>query len=224
LGNVRLGGTGLFICHKWKHSNLRAVAKITPSMVEKLINYFLRFSTLSLPEKEAIIESTEIKEFKKGVFLKKEGQKSENSFFVLKGCIRQYSLSEGIEKTTRFFVEDEWVISGSGVAENAPSMFSWICMEDCTLVSGNEQKAQELFKKFPRLESISRKIVEEAFSEIQKSILSYYSETPEQRYLSLLKSHPHILNRVPQYHIASYIGVKPESLSRIRKRISQKLD
>ncbi|MBK7174999.1 MAG: hypothetical protein IPH84_17640 [Bacteroidales bacterium] len=94
-------------------------------------------------------------------------------------------------------------------------------MEDCILVSGNEQKARELFERFPKLETISRKIVESAFSEIQKSILFYHSETPEQRYLSLVDKYPGILQRVPQYHIASYIGVKPESLSRIRKRVAR---
>ncbi len=193
-------------------------------MIDKLINNFLKFSPLSLPEKEAIIKSTEIKEFKKGDFLIKEGQKNQNSYFVLKGCIRQYNLSDGIEGTTRFFIEDEWIISVNESSENAISIFNLICMEDCTLVSGNEQKAQELFEKFPRLETISRKIVETAFSEIQKSVLSYYSETPEQRYLSLVNSQPNILQRIPQYHIASYIGVKPESLSRIKKRITKKLD
>ncbi len=193
-------------------------------MIDKLINNFLKYGSLTLPEKEAIINSSEIKETKKGDFLLEEGQNSYDSYFILKGCIRQYNLSDGIEKTTRFFTEDEWLISVDDISENATSTVNWICMEDCTLVSGNEQKAQELFKHFPRLESLSRKIVEKAFSEIQKSILSFYSETPEQRYLSLLKSQPNILQRVPQYHIASYIGVKPESLSRIRKRITKKFD
>jgi CRP-like cAMP-binding protein len=133
-------------------------------------------------------------------------------------------LSKGDEKTTRFFIEDDWVISANEVSENATSAFNWICLEDCTLISGNEQKAQELFVKFPRLETISRKIVEDAFSKIQKSILSYYSETPEQRYLSLIKSQPYIIQRVPQYHLASYLGIKPESLSRIKKRIAKNLD
>ena len=190
-------------------------------MIDSLINNFLKHGLLSQMEKEAIAQSTELKEFKKGDFLVKEGQKSMNSYFVLQGCIRQYNLSNGDEKTTRFFTESEWVISVDGFSENPVSMHNWICMEDCILVSGNEQKAQELFDEFPKLETISRKIVETAFSEIQKSILFYHSETPEQRYLSLVDKYPDILQRVPQYHIASYIGVKPESLSRIRKRVAQ---
>lgn len=191
-------------------------------MTDRLINNFLKFGSLTQKEKEAIIQSTTFKEFKKGDFLLKEGQKSINSYFVVQGCIRQYNLSNGEEKTTRFFTEGEWVISAGEISENPVSIQNWICMEDCILVTGNEQKAQALFDKFPKLETISRKIVETAFSEIQKSIQFYHSETPEKRYLSLVDKYPDILQRVPQYHIASYIGVKPESLSRIRKRIAKK--
>jgi CRP-like cAMP-binding protein len=190
-------------------------------MLEQLINSFLKYGPLSQTEIEAIVKSTEIEELKKGYFLLKEGQKSFNSYFLLEGCVRQYTLADGDEKTTRFFTEGEWILSVDENSDNPVSMHNWIGMEDCLLVSGNEQKAQELFKRFPRLESISRKIIETAFSEMQKSIISYYSETPEQRYLSLLKRQPHILKRVPQYHIASYIGVQPESLSRIKKRIAK---
>jgi CRP-like cAMP-binding protein len=143
---------------------------------------------------------------------------------TLRGCIRQYNLSNGDEKTTRFFFEDDWVLSVNEVSENATSLFNWICLEDCTLVSGNEQKAQELFVNFPRLETISRRIVEDAFSKIQKSVLSYYSESPEQRYLSLIKTQSNIIQRVPQYYLASYLGIQPESLSRIKKRIAKNYD
>ncbi len=191
-------------------------------MIDRLINNFLKFGSLSQKEKEAIIKSAEVKEFKKGAFLLKEGQKSIHSYFVLKGCVRQYNLVDGDEKTTWLFTENEWVISADEISENAISMHNWICMEDCSFVVGNEEKARELFEKFPGLETISRKIVETAFSEIQKSILFYRSETPEQRYLSLVNKQPNILQRIPQYYIASYIGVKPESLSRIRKRLAQK--
>jgi CRP-like cAMP-binding protein len=187
-------------------------------------NNFLKYGLLSPEEIEAILQSTEIKEFKKGDFLLREGQKSINTYFVLRGCIRQYNLSNGDEKTTRFFFEDDWVLSVNEVSENATSLFNWICLEDCTLVSGNEQKAQELFVNFPRLETISRRIVEDAFSKIQKSVLSYYSESPEQRYLSLIKTQSNIIQRVPQYYLASYLGIQPESLSRIKKRIAKNYD
>lgn len=193
-------------------------------MIENLIRNFQQFGSLTQEEILSIEASSELRSFKKGDFLLKEGQSSELSYFVLEGCIRQYNLSDGDEKTTRFFTENDWVISVGGAPENPPSMHNWICMENCTLVVGNEEKAQLLFAQHPRLEGISRKIVETAFSDIQRSIVSYYSESPEQRYLSLIRHHPQLIHRVPQYHIASYIGVKPESLSRIRRRIVRQQD
>jgi CRP-like cAMP-binding protein len=192
-------------------------------MTDKLINNILKYGALSQGEKDAIIQSVEIKEFKKGDFLLKEGQKSLTSYFILKGCIRQYFLLNGNEMTTRFFTEDDWVISVEVNSENSISTHNWIAMEDCIVITGNAQKGQKLFDEFPRLETISRRMVESAFIEIQESVIFYNSKTPEERYLSLINRYPSILKRVPQYHIASYIGVKPESLSRIRKRVATKL-
>lgn len=192
--------------------------------LDLLIKNFLKYGSLSAAEREAIIESTEVKSYKKGDYLLKEGQWSSASFFVLEGCVRQFSLLNGEDLTTRFFVEGNWIISPEEISEQSVSIHNWVCMEDCHLVTGNEQKAKQLFHRFPGLETISRKIVEAAFADLQKSMLSRYAETPEQRYLSLVQSHPDILQRVPQYHIASYIGVKPESLSRIRKRLVKKPD
>lgn len=190
-------------------------------MTDKLINNILKYGTLSQEEKDAIILSVEIKEFKKGDFLLREGQKSLTSYFILKGCIRQYILQNGDEKTTRFFTEDEWIISVEENSENSISVHNWIAMEDCIVITGNAQKGQKLFDEFPRLETISRRMMESAFTEIQENILFYHSKTPEERYLSLINRYPDILQRVQQYHIASYIGVKPESLSRIRKRVAK---
>jgi CRP-like cAMP-binding protein len=99
------------------------------------------------------------------------------------------------------------------------------CMECCldsSLVVGNREKEEDLYRRFPKLETISRKVMEKVFAEQQEIMASYTTDSPEQRYIKLLKSRSDLFRTIPQYHIASYIGVKPESLSRIRKRISQK--
>ncbi len=165
----------------------------------------------------------ETESFKKGDFLVKEGEKNINTYFIISGCVRQYKLVDGEEITTNFFTEDHWIIAlGNFISENL-SNYSLICMEDTTIVKGNEQKAQELFRHFPRFETISRAVMEHVFAEQQTFMTTYLTDSPEERYRKLLKSRPDLFQRVPQYHIASYLGVKPESLSRIRNRISKDL-
>lgn len=188
-------------------------------MENKFVNYFSKVSPLSETESKAIEENMCIKVFKKGDFLLKEGQISVDTYFILEGCVREFIVVDGEEKTTNFFTEEQWVISLNNFNSTSHAENNLECVEDTTVSVGNEEQAQKLFKIFPRFETIARAIVEADFVEQKKLLTSYLTDSPEQRYLKLLKSRPDIFQRVPQYQIASYIGVKPESLSRIRKRI-----
>lgn len=193
-------------------------------MKNKFIDYFSRISPLSKEEAEAIAESMQTKKFKKGDFLVKEGQFSTKTYFILKGCVREYVLTDDEEKTTNFFTEEQWAISLNSFAPQNAARHNWICVEDTLVVEGDEQQGQALFKRFPRFETISRTIMEAAFTKQKESLTSYYTDSPEQRYIKLMKSRPDLFQRIPQYCLASYIGVKPESLSRIRKRITSGLN
>ncbi|NLL27841.1 MAG: Crp/Fnr family transcriptional regulator [Bacteroidales bacterium] len=191
-------------------------------MYNKLINYFQRITNLSANEINVLTESMLIKEYPKGSFLVKEGQFNVDTYFVLEGCIRQFKIVDGNDITMNFFTEEQWIISNELAEIQSQSDYYLICVEDSSVVVGNEQKAQEIFKQFPHLEIVSRKIMETVFIEQQSFLTTFVTDKPEQRYLKLLESRPDIFQRVPQYDIASYIGVKPESLSRIRKKIQQK--
>lgn len=191
-------------------------------MVNKFVNYFSRISPLSEEESKAITEGMCVKTFKKGTFLLKVGQVSVDTYFILEGCIREYVVVDGEEKTTNFFTEEQWVISLNNFTPQGRTEHNLVCVEETTVSIGNELQAQKMFKKFPRFETISRVIVEADFAEQKKLLTSYLTDSPEQRYLKLLKSRPDLFQRIPQYQLASYIGVKPESLSRIRKRMVQK--
>ena len=177
---------------------------------------------LSQEEIEAIVETMTVRQYKKGTVLLKEGQVSTEAYFVLEGCVRQYYLVNGDEKTGNFFTEEQWVISMQSFGQQKPSGHYLDCCTDCSLVVGSREKEEYLYKRFPKLETVSRKVMEKVFAEQQEIMSTYTTDTPEQRYLKILKSRPDLFQKIPQYQIASYIGVKPESLSRIRKRLLNK--
>jgi len=191
-------------------------------MDNKLINYFNQIMPLTTEEITAISETMTIKSYKKGSILLREGETSSEAYFVLEGCVRQYYLVDGSEKTNNFFTEEQWVVSIKSISQGIPSDHYIDCCTDVKLVVGNRNKEDALYKQFPKLESISRKVMEKNFSEQQEIMAAYLNDTPEQRYLKLLEKRPDLFQIVPQFQIASYIGVKPESLSRIRKRLLRK--
>jgi len=191
-------------------------------MRERFIDYFSKFATLTEVEKDAIRKSANIDHFPKGTVLLKEGEVSKKVFFVLKGCVRQYYMIEGDEKSANFFTEEQWVLSLNSQAQNVPAGYYYDCVEDCTLMVATADEYNPMYQAFPRFEAISRVILEKEFSFQQEIQASYVTDTAEQRYLKLLKLKSDLVNRVPQYQLASYIGVKPETLSRIRRRIAAK--
>lgn len=191
-------------------------------MIDKFLNFFSKVSPLNEEEKKAIAENAIFKSYNKGDYLVKEGQNSVDTYFVIEGCVREFVWVDGEEKTTNFFTEEQWVISLNNFGMPSTTENNLICVEDTLVSIGNEEQAQVMFKNFPRFETISRAIVEANFAEQKKTLTSYLTDTPEQRYTKLLKNRPDLFQRVPLYHLASYIGVKPESLSRIRNRIIKK--
>lgn len=191
--------------------------------LNQFIEYFTRYMPLSEEEEQAIRESTVIESFKKGTVLLREGQVSRECYFILKGCMRKYHEVEGEEKTSNFYTEEQWVISLNSFMNETPADHYFSCIEDTTVVIGKAEPANELYQRFPKFETISRTIVEQDFADQQKMMSTYVTDTPEQRYLNLMNNRPELLQRVPQYQLASFIGVKPESLSRIRKRILERV-
>lgn len=187
-------------------------------MASKHEKYEFAIESLHLTEEEQqFIDSLQEKLFfPKGTIILSEGQIISRSFHVLSGCVRKFYLKDGEEKTSDFFIEHD---STSGVV-GEKSKFFLDCIEDTTVnsVSGDQEKI--LYEKFPRFQSVCRISTEKKLHEYQEKFSTFISSSPEERYLQLLETRPYLLNRVPQYQLASYLGVKPESLSRIRKRLS----
>jgi len=187
-------------------------------MEDELFSFISEYMPLFDEEKQAILELDIFRKYKKGTLLLKEGQCSDDGYFVIKGCIRCYCIIEGEEKTTAFYAESE-SFSPLCSVNKKPSEYYVSCVEDSIITVANPEMEKAIFAKFPRFESLCRILTEELLAKNQASFADFKTSTPEQRYLNLLKTRPDLLQRVPQHQIASYLGMKPQSLSRIRKRI-----
>lgn len=177
---------------------------------------------LTVEEAQIIDLLIPIKTFKKGTILLKEGQVARESYFNLKGLVRLYYLIEGEERTIHFFEEGQPIASLSSYLNKTPAKHYLECVEDTTLTILSYDNEQELIQRVPAFESVCRVSIEQEFGKNQQMLADYMIKSPEKRYLELQENQPELLNRVPQYLLASYLGVKPESLSRIRKRLATK--
>jgi CRP-like cAMP-binding protein len=158
---------------------------------------------------------------KKGTILLKEGQRSKESYFVLKGCIRAYYVIDGEEKTTAFYTEME-ALTPPCVISKTPSEYYVSCLENNILMVSNADMEIEVNSKFPRFESLCRILSEELLAKKQIDFDAFKTSSPEQRYLNLIQKRPDLIQRVPQHQLASYLGIKPQSLSRLRARMLEK--
>ena len=131
-------------------------------MENEILKYVSKFISLTEEETKAITEDITIRNFKKGTILLDEGKISKEGYFILKGCIRQYCIINGEEKTTNFYTEEQWVLSRKSYTKKIPANHYFSCIEDCILLIGNIEKETKFFQKiseFPRLQSLSRSII-----------------------------------------------------------------
>lgn len=190
-------------------------------MQDLLFHFISKYVTLTEEEKDAIVSLDLFHSVKKGTILLREGQKSQDGYFVLKGCIRTFYLIDGDERTTAFYTEMEG-LTPHCVISKTPSDYFIGCVEDCILTIANPGMEAEIFSKFPKFESLCRILSEELLVKEQINFDEFKTSSPEQRYLNLLQKRPDLVQRVPLQQLASYLGIKPQSLNRLKARILEK--
>lgn len=187
-------------------------------MQNLLFDFISKYISLTEDEKNALLSLDLFHSVKKGTVLLKEGQNSKESYFVLKGCIRIYYIIDGEEKTTAFYTEME-VLTPPSVIRKTPSEYYISCVEDTILTVSNSEMEVEINSKFPKFEIMCRILSEELLAKQRIDFDEFKTSSPEQRYQNLLQKRPDLIQRVPQHQLASYLGIKPQSLSRLRARI-----
>jgi CRP-like cAMP-binding protein len=148
-----------------------------------------------------------------------EGEVSKHMYFIKKGCLRMWFNNDGKDITFQFFFENQAVASMESFFYKTPSKMSLQSIEPSTVVMLSRDAFEELGKSYPELKENFFEIMLKRLSNYANLFLSRIKDNPRKRYEDLFKEHPEIIQRVPQHYIASYLGITPISLSRIRNKI-----
>lgn len=193
------------------------------------MNYpnFIRFFTSNLDVPQAKINSLlnqcERISVKKNYILLNQGDYCKHSFFVENGLFRQYALTENGKEHILSFAPENWLVTDrDSVYFNQPSRYSIQALEDSLVVLIDENFMTQISTLIPGFNEFNNRLLHNHIRHLQERIGMLLSATAEERYLNFVEMYPAILSRVPQTMVASYLGITPESLSRVRKEIIQK--
>ena len=185
-----------------------------------LIAYFN--GLLPLNEEESSVVETVFKERKirRRQFILQAGDVSKRNTFVVEGCFKMYMIDEnGKEHNLQFAIENWWIGDIGSFHTEQPSKLYIEAIENSVILQINKEDQLKLFVEYPKFNRIFRVITENALVSAQRRILQNISSTAEERYLDFMERYPHFFNRISNVQIASYLGVTPEFLSTIRKRL-----
>ncbi|WP_333597792.1 Crp/Fnr family transcriptional regulator [Chryseobacterium flavum] len=172
--------------------------------------------SLTDQEKEIICSSLLCKKIRRKQYLLQEGTICTHDFFVISGCLRQYEVSpSGRENTVQFAFENWWISDWYSMIHNQPSVYNIEALENSEVFMIEKKRLEQLYTEAPALESYFRKMFMLAFVSLQKRVL-YQQKPAEERYLEFTKSYGWFEQRLSQQHIASFLGITRETLSRLR--------
>jgi CRP-like cAMP-binding protein len=160
---------------------------------------------------------------KKHQFLLNEGEICRYIGFVNSGCLRQYSIdNQGAEHIIQFAIEDWWVSDLHSFLSGLPATYNIDALQDSEVLLLDKSARDELLDACPKMERFFRLLIESNHVATNQRISDSLSASAEERYLKFIKTYPQLFEQVTQNQIASYLGITPQSLSRIRKELTQK--
>ncbi|MEO1487096.1 MAG: Crp/Fnr family transcriptional regulator [Bacteroidota bacterium] len=187
--------------------------------MENIKKAFERFTTLDEVEWKEIFHIMKPKEFKNGEFFIKEGQTCKYVGFVSSGLFRYYYQTDGQQLTRQFFFENNFMANYQSYITGGSSIAYIEALENSEVILIPREDLFRLFETSMNFQRLGRKVAEFLFMIMSAKYESFLLQSAEERYLSLIKNRPKVIKNIPQYMIASYLGITPEGFSRIRKRI-----
>jgi len=158
------------------------------------------------------------REISSKTILLQEGEISKNIYLIKRGCLREWFNKDGKDITFQFFFEGQAVASIDSFMNNKTSLFTIETIEPSVLISINKSDFEDLLTTYPELRLGFQNLIFQRLGNYSQLFLSRIKDTPEERYKDLIHNHPEIIKRIPQHYIASFLGITPISLSRIRNR------
>ncbi|CAM3650112.1 MULTISPECIES: Crp/Fnr family transcriptional regulator [Sphingobacterium] len=189
-------------------------------MDDMILNNISRFTSLTTDEKRFFESVLELRMIPKKTIIHHEGDICQFEGFIKKGCARVYYMDQsGCEVTLSFAIEDCWITDICSFYEKSISDFTIETLEDTEMYVFTLETKEKLFAKIPKLERSFRLLVQRNLSVFQNRLVNMILKSATERYLEFIKMYPSVPARVPQYYIASYLGVSPAFISTIRKRL-----
>lgn len=185
-----------------------------------LIEYINHHVNLTQNEINLLLENTTHRKYLKGQYIVQQGDICRFENFVIKGCLKTFYVdNEGQEHVVLFAIENWWTADLGSFLTQKPADYNVQCIEDTEVIQFSFDKMELLYQKMPKLERFFRIIIQKAFVASEKRIVRNFSLPAKERYIEFKNTYPQIEQRVPQYLIASYLGITKEFLSKIRGQI-----
>jgi CRP-like cAMP-binding protein len=189
-------------------------------MYQKIQSYLSRFANLSAEELTLFENNIEFKKVPKKTILLRAGDICNFEAYINKGIIREYFIDgKGEDITLQFASEDWWISDIVSFEDQTPSDRYIEALEDCELMVLNRESKDKLLREIPQLERMFRLMIQRHLSKVQKRLFKKISTPAMDQYIEFINRYPLINQRVPQHYIASYLGITPEFLSRLRTKL-----
>lgn len=185
-----------------------------------LISYIRHYITLSKNEEEYLRSKLLYRNYLKGQYVAQQGDICRFESFIIQGCVNVFYLDPNGQKHVILLGVENWWIGdlGSFINRN-PADYNIQCLEDCELVQFTRESLEDLYHKIPPLERFFRLIIQNAFIASQKRLVNNHCMSAKERYRQFRTSYPELNQRVPQYLVASYLGITKEFLSKIKSQL-----
>ena len=189
-------------------------------ILQPLIEHFKNYIPLNEEEKKLFDGRVTQRNIKRRQMILQEGFVCRHYSFVVKGCFRMYGVdAKGVEHNIQFAAENDWITDIGSFHREKPSKLFIEAIEPSVILQIEKQDLYFLYRSISKLDRIFKVIVENKFVELQNHVLQNISSTAQERYLNFLEQYPQLAQRLPNTQIASYIGITPEFLSKIRSEL-----